>query len=277
MEPRTAPVSASPGAVETLYLERLNDIRAYPGLYGGAIGVDLSDVRPAAPLAFDPTLVFVARRHSQDMLDRNYFDRTTPEGVGFLQRITSAGLLFQSAAESISEGGGLVSKVVFDRGTIRLVPTLVSYKPDDSLQDLVNDTDQPDLRDQNLLLGLDAVARQQRLVGIGFVDGGTAGTGYTLDMTNPISKDPYITGAVFRDVNGTGRYELGEGLGGVHLQFRRGGKVVGKIVTWDGGGYSFQAKPGKYRVTASGGPLAAPVTETVTVGADNARLEFILP
>jgi hypothetical protein len=276
MEPRTAPVGVSPSAIETLYLERLNDLRAYPSLYGVGIGADLSGIAPAPPLAFDTTLIFVARRHSQDMLERGYFDSTTPDGVGFLQRIAGAGLLFQSAGESVSEGGGLMPQVVLDRAGIHLVPVLVPYLPDDSLEDLLTNTDNGN-HDQNLLLAVDFMGRQQRLVGVGAFDGGSAGTAYTLDMIDPVSKDPYITGAVFLNTQGTGRYELGEGLGGVRLQFRRGGKVVGTILTWDGGGYSFQAKPGRYRVTASGGPLAVPVTETVSVGAENTRLEFILP
>jgi hypothetical protein len=267
----------SPGAVETLYLERLNDIRAFPALYSDTLGVDLSGVRPAPPLAFDATLVLVARRHSQDMLGRGYFDSTTPEGVGFLERLAAAGLLLQSAGESVSEGGGLQQQFAPDQTGIRLVSTITPYTPDDSLQDLINDTDNSDLRDQRLLLGIDPVARQQRLIGIGFVDGGPAGTAYTLDTIDPVGKDPSVTGAVFRDVAGDGRYELGDGLAGVRLQFRRGHKVVGTVVTWDGGGYTFQARPGTYRVTASGGPLAAPVTEMVTVGTDNVRLEFVLP
>jgi hypothetical protein len=114
-------------------------------------------------------------------------------------------------------------------------------------------------------------------VGIGFVSGnGPLGNYYTIDTTAPLGKNPFVTGAVFRDANGNGRYDLGEGLGGVQLQFRQGGKVVGTIATLDAGGYSFQVKPGTYQVTARGGPLAVPVTQTVRVGKDNARLEFVI-
>jgi hypothetical protein len=114
-------------------------------------------------------------------------------------------------------------------------------------------------------------------VSIGFVSGsGPLGNYYTIDTTAPLGKNPFITGAVFRDTNRNGRYDLGEGLGGVRLQFRQGGKLVGPVTTWDGGGYSFQIKPGTYQVTARGGPLAVPVTQTVHVGKDNARLEFVI-
>ena len=267
LEPRTAPVGFQPSAIETLYLERLNDARANPAAYGASIGLDLSGVLPAPPLAFDLTLVFVARTHSQDENARGYFGHFTPEGLGPDQRVASAGLRFKSVEESLSAGGG----------------TMTVFTPDDSLKGLIIDADTPDLGHRVHLLALDALSQQQRLVGIGFVAGnGPLSNFYTIDTIAPSSKDPtskesFITGAVFRDSNGNGRYDVGEGLGGVQLQFRQGGKVVGTIATWDAGGYSFKVKPGTYQVTASGGSLATPITQTVRVGKVNAHLDFVIP
>jgi hypothetical protein len=276
LEPRTTPVGISPSAVETLYLERLNDARANPAAYGASIGLNLSGVAPAPPLSFNTTLVLVARTHSQDMNDRGYFDHNTPEGIGPIQRIAMAGLRFRSAEESISAGGA-GTMTIFDKSGPHQVAALFPYTPDDSLRDLILDTVSPTLGHRTHLLALDATARDQRLVGIGFVSGnGPYGNYYTIDTTAPLRKTPFITGAVFRDLNGNGRYDLGEGLGGVRLQFRQRGKLVGAMTTWDAGGYSFQAKRGTYQVTARGGPLAAPVTRTVHVGKDNARLEFVM-
>src|SRR5689334_24893053 len=62
-----------PTAVEQLFLEELNDARANPAAYGAAIGVDLSAVAPAQPLAWDPLLIQAALGHSQDMSARDYF------------------------------------------------------------------------------------------------------------------------------------------------------------------------------------------------------------
>jgi uncharacterized protein YkwD len=56
------------------------------------------------PLTVDARLTTAARRHSQDMADRGYFDHTTPDGVTFDARITAAGYLFRGAGENIAKG-----------------------------------------------------------------------------------------------------------------------------------------------------------------------------
>src|SRR5437879_2899544 len=82
-------IGLQPTATEQLFLEQLNDIRANPAAYGAAIGVDLSGVAPAPPLTFDPLLQEAAQMHAQDMNDRGYFSRNTPEGLDPGQRITA--------------------------------------------------------------------------------------------------------------------------------------------------------------------------------------------
>src|SRR5438552_4954094 len=93
-----------PTAVEQLFLEQLNDIRANPAAYGASIGLDLSTVAPSQPLAFDPVLIQAARDHSQDMSVRNYFSHYTPEGLDPGQRLANAGFNWTSFGESIAAG-----------------------------------------------------------------------------------------------------------------------------------------------------------------------------
>src|SRR5262249_28672785 len=45
-------------------------------------------------------------------------------------------------------------------------------------------------------------------------------------------------------------------------------------LTFDSGGYSLHLNPGTYTVTFAGGPLAAPIVRTVTVGTANYRLSI---
>src|ERR1700681_3364044 len=89
LEDRTVPSGLAPTAVEQLFLEQLNDARANPAAYGASIGVDLSGVAPAPPLAFNPLLIEAARLHSQDMNTQGYFDHTTPQGVDPGSRIAA--------------------------------------------------------------------------------------------------------------------------------------------------------------------------------------------
>ncbi|HLJ93423.1 MAG TPA: DUF4214 domain-containing protein, partial [Gemmataceae bacterium] len=79
-------------------------------------------------------------------------------------------------------------------------------------------------------------------------------------------------GSVFQDLQGTGKYAVGEGLGNVTITVAG----VGSTTTYDSGGYTLAVPAGSYTVTASGGNLAAPITQTVTVGTSNVRLNFAL-
>jgi len=60
------------------------------------------------PLSYNIELTVAARRHSQDMGDRNYFDHATPDGtpdgIAFYERITDAGYIYQACGENIAAG-----------------------------------------------------------------------------------------------------------------------------------------------------------------------------
>src|SRR5436309_12481547 len=88
LEPRQLLSGSPPTAVEQLFLERLNEVRADPPAYGRAIALDLSSVHPAPPLAFQPLLIQAAREHSQDMNDRGYVSHVSPEGQTLIDRLT---------------------------------------------------------------------------------------------------------------------------------------------------------------------------------------------
>ena len=89
-------------------------------------------------------------------------------------------------------------------------------------------------------------------------------------MASTANSNPFLTGVVFNDTAANGEYEPGEGLSGVKITVAG----VGSTSTSDAGGYSIQLAPGNYTVTASGGGLPAPITRTVVLGNDNARLNF---
>lgn len=55
-----------------------------------------------APLAPDPELTEVARRHSADMLSRGYFAHTSPDGRSPFDRIDAAGIRYQTAGENLA-------------------------------------------------------------------------------------------------------------------------------------------------------------------------------
>ena len=55
-------------------------------------------------LRWDERLAAVARRHSQDMAKRRFFDHTNPDGRDPFDRLRSAGIRYRAAAENIAFG-----------------------------------------------------------------------------------------------------------------------------------------------------------------------------
>jgi uncharacterized protein YkwD len=253
LERRDLLTGFQPTAVEQLFLEQLNDARANPAAYGQSIGLDLSNVAPAQPLAFNPQLVQAARLHAQDMAARGYFDHYTPEGLDPGARLNAAGFAWNSYGESIAGGSAFPG-------------------PAEALRGLIIDQGVPDLGHRVHLLAIDAVFKDQTQVGIG-VDQNTAGplqNYYVIDTGVGSDRRPFLTGVVFRDANGNGRYDVGEGLAGVTLAVAG----VGNFTTYDSGGYSIELNPGTYSVTVSGGAFGPAATQTVALGAQNVRVNF---
>ncbi len=244
-------LSAVPTAVEQLFLERLNDARENPAAYGAPIGLNLSGVASSQPLAFDTRLIEAARLHSQDMNNRGFFAHTNPDGAGPGERLAAAGFLTRSWGESIAAGYS---------------------NPEEALRALIVDSGVSDLGHRRHLLAIDAIFREHNAVGVGILQNGSGPYHdyYTIDTAISPDPRPYLTGVVYSDQNHNGRYDLGEGLGGVSVEIQGAGSTA----TFGTGGYSLPVSPGTYNVTFSGGGLPGAVTRIVSIGAANLRLSI---
>ena len=249
LESRCVMSGVQPTAQEQLLLEQLNDIRANPAAYGSSINLPaVASVSPAPPLAFNSSLIQAAEGHSQDMNANNYFGHYDQAGHDPGWRESHAGFAWTDYGESIAAG----------------------YATDaQALQALIVDAGVPDLGHRLHLL---AMNNSDESVGIGVVQNGTGTYSdyYTIDTGNTSDTRPYLTGVVYNDAAHTGKYAIGEGLSGVTITVAGNGSVQ----AYDTGGYSIQLNPGTYTVTASGGQLAAPITQVVTIGNSNVRLNF---
>jgi hypothetical protein len=248
----------APSAAEQLFLEQLNDARSNPAAYGSLIGLNLANVAPSQPLAFNPDLIQAARLHSIDMNSQGYFAHVDPQGQDPGARMAAAGFAWSSWGESIAGGTAYPG-------------------PADALKGLIIDQGVPDLGHRMQLLAMTPAFAAQNQVGIGIVQAGTGPLTnyYTIDSASSPVPAVFLTGVVFADVNGNGKYDIGEGLGGVTIQVRLSGtNTAFSTGTWGSGGYTLALNPGTYTVTASGPGLAAAMVRTVTIGSQNLRLNF---
>ncbi len=82
----------------------VKESRPRPALEAGMLELVNEERRAAGlmPLAFDPELVEVARKHSADMFARGYFAHVTPEGRNPFERIRAADVNFLTAGENLA-------------------------------------------------------------------------------------------------------------------------------------------------------------------------------
>ncbi len=69
--------------------------------------------RGLCALRINPVLMQTAEAHSQDMVTRNYFDHTNPDGQAPWDRLTEAGYAWSWAGENIG-AGYTTAKAMFD-------------------------------------------------------------------------------------------------------------------------------------------------------------------
>lgn len=82
----------------------------------------------------------------------------------------------------------------------------------------------------------------------------------------------FIVGTVWADLDDDGKYDPGEGIGGVRVEPDLGTYFA---VSATAGGYAFPATvEGTYQVTFSGGPLPVPVVKSISVAAESVLLDL---
>ncbi len=79
------------------------DIKTYEKLNFHCINACRA-INGVGTLAYDENVATVARAHSKDMADRNYFAHETPEGRSPGDRLTSTGINWRTCGENIDAG-----------------------------------------------------------------------------------------------------------------------------------------------------------------------------
>lgn len=220
-----------------------------------AILAEWSSLRPVAPLAWNESLVAAATGHSQLMVRLDQQSHQLPGEASLADRIINAGYV------GISGGGENVNayaSTVFNAHSAFAIDSNVAGRGHRA--NLMN----PAFRD----FGVGLVADNSSLTRVGPLVT-TQNFGSRFNYGNP-----FLLGVVYRDGNANGRYDAGEGLGGVNVRVT-GAAGTFTTTTMSAGGYQLKVPGGAYTVTASGGGLAAPEVRTVVVVASaNAKVDF---
>lgn len=257
--------SGDPTADEQLVLEIINRARKDPTAEGTRLKIDINEglaagVGPAVvrpPLAMNKILLDTARAHSQDMFTKNYFAHNSQDGTDPFMRMKAAGYVDGFLGENIAASTDRTAAELEDQ--------------------LMIDTGIADRGHRTNLLNIGGTMTF-REIGVGFFSGSKPNASnfknfITQDFGNSSGSKPLLLGVVYSDKNTNGFYDIGEGLSGVTITPDSGDFMA---VTGTAGGFAFPVgSSGTIMVTASGGPLATPMTLSATLTGENVKLDFI--
>jgi uncharacterized protein YkwD len=272
--PTTAMAAASqrydhgdPTNLEQLMLELVNRARANPAAEAARFGINLNQglapdtisATAKPPLAFQPSLILAARNHTQWMLATNIFDHTGVNNSTDRERMSDAGYVFSgsnSSGENIGWGGS--------SGAVE--PISSTAERHEGL--FRSESHRTNICGENY-----------EEIGLGILTGVFQGFNALVVTQNFASSDalpdPRLLGVVFKDTNGNGAYDVGEGLPGVTVTPEGG---AWDAVTSASGGYAMpHTGSGLMNVTFSGGGLLTPSTSSVQRTGSNVKLDLVLP
>lgn len=214
-----------------------------------------TSLRPTAPLAWSANLVTAATGHSQLMVQFDQQSHQLPGEPGLSNRFVNAGYTGLSAG---GENVYAYAKNVFNAHSAFAIDWAVSGRG--HRENLMN----PGFRD----FGVGLVADNSASTKVGPLVT-TQNFGSRFDYGNP-----FLLGVVYRDGNANGRYDAGEGVGGVNVQVT-GPAGTFTTTTMSAGGYQVKVPGGTYTVTASGGGFTTPQVRTnVIMASANAKVDF---
>lgn len=258
---------AQPTANEQYMLELVNRGRQDPLAEAARYNIDLNEglspgtisSSPKQPLVFNLNLIDAARNHSQWMLDTDTFSHTGEGGSSSRQRMADAGYQFTgawSSGENIAWNG--------TTGTPDLTQSITEQH-------------------QNLFLSyghrVNIMNGYFREIGIGAITGQFFDWNAVMTTQNfaTSGSSVFLTGVIYDDsILDDDFYTVGEGLGGITVEaVRLDNSQIFSTSTMDAGGYQIPLDPGNYQVTFSGGGLSRDITQTVTIGTENLKLDLV--
>ena len=217
---------------------------------------DFKGYPPVPPLAFDARLMVSARGHSLDMAENGFQEHDGTDGRQFFERIEDAGYQFSFCSENIFAYAESIpyahAAFLIDWGVPALGHRLTTL----------------DLDGEKIHIGISVVEDPPH------PDVGPLVI--TQDLGMPLSDgERYLVGVVYRDADGDGAFDAGEGLEGLRVVPERG-------EAWDatapGGGYTMPFEKGegqiKVQVQSSEGVVLA--EHQVVLEQDNVKLDFAL-
>ncbi len=252
-----------PTDYEQYMITLINRARLDPEAEADIYGIDLNhgissqdEISPdmKQPLAFNPDLTLASRGHSQWMLDNDIFHHT---GSGN----SSPGDRIEDTDYNTQPPWGWGENIIWMGQAQQLndYTRFISEQHENLFYSPGHRTNT--MNETFMEIGVGAMLGDYK---------GNFGPMTTIKFAYT-SETPFVTGTVFQDLDGTGAYKPGEGMGGVQIQ--ADGQST---VTWSSGGYAMQLEPGDYLLTFSHEEFEERVELDFTMPDKNILVDLVL-
>ena len=233
-----------------------NAVRQYK-VSSSAIQSQWKDLQPAQPVAWNESLYRAALGHNQAMIKADAQEHQLPGELSILDRAKAAGYT-SGGSYGVGENIYAYAKNPFYAHS--------GFAIDWGVESLGHRLNIMNSRHREVGIGILGESNPNTKVGPLVV---TQNFGYRSDQTNS-----FLVGAIYTDRNSNGRYDSGEGLGGVNVQIvGTGGTFTTSTMT--AGGYQMALPAGTYTVRAVGGGVLTPSSrQNVVVGGSNVKVDF---
>ena len=216
---------------------------------------DFAKYAPVPPLAHDPRLHESALFHSNDMSTHEFQEHNGSAGEQFFERIDKTGYKYSFCEENIFA----YARDVEDANGAFLI-----------------DWGNPDIGHRMAMLDLDG---EKRDVGIAIVENTTSTKVGPLIVTEdfgmPFDSKRLLVGVAYRDMNGNGVYDEGEGVAGLKVVPNAGDTYA---VTSTSGGYAIPMTPGAgaFKVQIQDDAGTAIDQQDTSLDKFNVKVDFIV-
>ncbi len=222
-----------------------------------------SHLRPAAPLAWDPSLLNAARAHSEAMIAADRQAHHLPGEASLGERVSQSGYgPYQALAENLFA-------FALSPEHAHAAFAIDWGRSETGIQDGHGH--------RNNLMNSEFTE-----VGMGILeqDAAQAEVGplvVTQNFGRPLSTTPWLMGVVYEDSNENGRYDAGEGLAGVPVHVQAADGAFYTAETMSAGGYQLNVPPGTYQVSIDlPGSHESMMVDQVVVAANNVKVDFLV-
>lgn len=248
----------------------------YFGVDLTALASQFAEMEAVAPLAWNEDLAEAANGHTALLIQNDSQSHQEPGELSLGARIEAAGYDYQTVGENVYSYtddmfyGHAGFMIDWGYDAVDIVGGVVVDNFDelgDGIQDGAGH--RVNIMNGNFTeIGMGITPEDNPATDVGpFV--------VTQNLGTRFDSPTYLLGVVIEDQDDDAFYDIGEGIEGATITAVNGGSQV-VTTSWASGGYQMELTAGTWTVTIVGTDFAAPITETVTIGSDNVKLDALV-